>query len=231
LNWVRPGPTILGWVGAASPLNSGLLHCSHATWTVEKKTQKKKEEEEEVKEEREDGLPAMAHDASSNCGGGVDGGGALSLRWLVVLLFLLSLPPLFFSAVFFLSFSFLFSSSFLLYPPLFCSILLFSFHFCSLPPSPFFSSLPRRERSGRPLCCRPSNTWKVFLGKWGWSASFWTRWRWKTEEEKIFFLPCFERPGEEEDPQCRSKRHRFGLFFLMNCVWNGVVLDKTRRFI
>jgi len=30
---------------------------------------------------------------------------------------------------------------------------------------------------------------------------------------KIFFFPCFARPGEEEDPQCRSKRHRFGLFF------------------
>jgi len=22
---------------------------------------------------------------------------------------------------------------------------------------------------------------------------------------KIFFFPCFARPGEEEDPQCRSK--------------------------
>jgi len=30
-NWVGPGPTILGWVGVASPLNSGLLHYSHAT--------------------------------------------------------------------------------------------------------------------------------------------------------------------------------------------------------
>jgi hypothetical protein len=31
LNWARPGPTILGWVGVASPLNSEPLHCSHAT--------------------------------------------------------------------------------------------------------------------------------------------------------------------------------------------------------
>jgi hypothetical protein len=29
---------------------------------------------------------------------------------------------------------------------------------------------------------------------------------------KIFFFPCFVRPGEEEDPQCRSKQHRLGLF-------------------
>jgi hypothetical protein len=33
----------------------------------------------------------------------------------------------------------------------------------------------------------------------------------KTKEEKIFFFPCFARPGEEERLQCRSKRHRFGL--------------------
>ena len=38
-------------------------------------------------------------------------------------------------------------------------------------------------------------------------------WQWKTGEEKIFFFPCFARPGEEERLQCRSKRHRFGLFF------------------
>jgi hypothetical protein len=42
------------------------------------------------------------------------------------------------------------------------------------------------------------------------------------EEEKIFFFPRFARPGEEEDPQCRSKRHRFGLFFFF--------LMKRRRF-
>jgi hypothetical protein len=36
--------------------------------------------------------------------------------------------------------------------------------------------------------------------------------------EKIFFFPCLARPGEEEDPQCHSKRHRLGLsiFFYMN---------------
>jgi hypothetical protein len=31
--------------------------------------------------------------------------------------------------------------------------------------------------------------------------------------EKIFFFPCLTRPGEEEDPQCRSKQHRLGPFF------------------
>jgi hypothetical protein len=34
------------------------------------------------------------------------------------------------------------------------------------------------------------------------------------QRKNIFFLPCFARPGEEEDPQCRSKRHHFGLLFL-----------------
>ena len=29
----------------------------------------------------------------------------------------------------------------------------------------------------------------------------------------IFFFPCFARSGEEEDPKCHSKRHRFGLPF------------------
>jgi len=58
-------------------------------------------------------------------------------------------------------------------------------------------------------------------------------WQWKTEEEKIFFFPCFARPGEEKRLQCRSKRHRFGLFFFLffNSAWNGAVLGKTRRFI
>jgi hypothetical protein len=30
-NWAGPGPTILGWVGTAGPLNSEPLHCSHST--------------------------------------------------------------------------------------------------------------------------------------------------------------------------------------------------------
>jgi hypothetical protein len=39
-----------------------------------------------------------------------------------------------------------------------------------------------------------------------------------TEEEKIFFFPCFARPGEEEDPQCRLKQHRLGPFFYEQCL-------------
>jgi hypothetical protein len=38
--------------------------------------------------------------------------------------------------------------------------------------------------------------------------------------------------GEEEDPQCHSKRHRIGFcLFFMNSTWNDVVLTKTRYFI
>jgi hypothetical protein len=31
--------------------------------------------------------------------------------------------------------------------------------------------------------------------------------------KKIFFFPCFARPGEEEDIWCRLKRHHFCFFF------------------
>jgi hypothetical protein len=31
---------------------------------------------------------------------------------------------------------------------------------------------------------------------------------------KIFFFHCLAHPGEEEDLQCRSKGHRFGLLLL-----------------
>jgi hypothetical protein len=31
--------------------------------------------------------------------------------------------------------------------------------------------------------------------------------------KEIFFFPYLACPGEEEDPQCRSKRHHLGLFF------------------
>jgi len=37
--------------------------------------------------------------------------------------------------------------------------------------------------------------------------------RGKRKAGEGFFFPCLMRPGEEEDPQCRSKRHRLGLFF------------------
>jgi hypothetical protein len=39
-----------------------------------------------------------------------------------------------------------------------------------------------------------------------------------TEEEKIFFFPCFARPGEEEDPQCLQNGAVSAPFFLMNSV-------------
>jgi len=49
--------------------------------------------------------------------------------------------------------------------------------------------------------------------------------------EKIFFFPCLARPGEEEDPQCRSKRHRLGPFFFESMHETTPFLGKTRRFI
>jgi len=35
----------------------------------------------------------------------------------------------------------------------------------------------------------------------------------KSRGEKVLFFPCLVRPGEEEDLQCRSERHRFRVFF------------------
>ena len=43
MNWAEPSQLILGRLGVASTLNSGPLHCLHATGTVKKKMQKKKE--------------------------------------------------------------------------------------------------------------------------------------------------------------------------------------------
>jgi hypothetical protein len=33
---------------------------------------------------------------------------------------------------------------------------------------------------------------------------------------KIFFFPCFARPGEEEDPQCRQNSFISVFFFFTN---------------
>jgi hypothetical protein len=48
--------------------------------------------------------------------------------------------------------------------------------------------------------------------------------------EKIFFFPCFARPGEEEDPQCLQNGTVSAPFssFFMNSVWNGVVSFKWK---
>jgi len=73
--------TFLNWVGPGLPahVNSGSLYCSYATWTVARP-------EEEEDREREEGLPAVAHGASSDCGGGNDAAsGGWGVRWHVVL--------------------------------------------------------------------------------------------------------------------------------------------------
>jgi len=67
-----PAQPFLGWVGAASLLNSGSLHCSPATWTVARP------EEEEEEREGEEGWLAVAHGADGGCGGGRT---QLLVRW------------------------------------------------------------------------------------------------------------------------------------------------------
>jgi len=48
--------------------------------------------------------------------------------------------------------------------------------------------------------------------KKGLFEAFGERGRGGKQGRKCFFFPCLVCPGEEEDPQCRSKRHRLGLF-------------------
>ena len=138
------------------------------------------------------------------------------------------------SSLFFILFS---ASSFffLLVFPLSCALsLLFSSFFFALSFPVFIGKKQGRERRGRPLCCRPSNTWKA-LGKWGWcrclfekeSTSFWRGRQWKTEEEKSSSSTASRIQGKKKtysavqkgtvsgflfffffNEQCR-KRHRF----------------------
>jgi hypothetical protein len=116
-------------------------------------------------------------------------------------------PCFFFSSCFF---SFLSLGCLLSIPILLLSSFSLSLSFFLALPSPVFIGKKQgRERTGRPLCCRPSNTWKAL----GYVGVFLKGKMAVTEEEKIFFFPCFARPGEEEDPQCRLKQHYLGPFF------------------
>jgi len=169
----------------------------------------------------------VAHGASGDCGGGNDaasgGWGHGCVRcfffFLSLLCFFLSFSPPPFSllcSVFFCFFSFGL-------PPLFCSLvlpLLLSLSFCSLFPC-FYRQKTGERETGWPLCCHPSiapptrgklsasggSLVSVFLMLFRGKKSV------KTGGRKIFFFPFFARPGEEEDPQCCSKRQCFGLFF------------------
>jgi len=122
--------------------------------------------------------------------------------------------------LFFLSYSLCpLSSLFCRLSSLFCYFsslpsLSLSFFFCS----PVFIGKNKGDIwTGRTLCCRPSTSpptrGKWLASFWKGSASFWKESVAVTKEEKIFFFPCFTRPGEEEDSQCRSKWHCFGLSF------------------
>jgi hypothetical protein len=81
---------------------------------------------------------------------------------------------------------------------------------CSASPGPSKGCVPSVFH--RPVVGHRSEFMQVGL----WSTSFWCFQRKKEKkvgEKKIFFFPCLARPGEEEDPQWRLKRHRFRLFF------------------
>ena len=57
-------------------------------------------------------------------------------------------------------------------------------------------------------------------------GAFGERGRGEKQGSESFFFPCLARPGEEEDPHCRSKQHRLGLFiYLFLKQWM-----KRRRF-
>ena len=104
--------------------------------------------------------------------------------------------------------------------------------FCFFSPLLFSRALPciyrknRGERGrGRPLCSHPKNCprntsppsspTRGKLRASGVGQRLFER-EMAVENrgrKKIFFFPCFARPGEEEDIWCRSKRHHFCFFF------------------
>ena len=218
------GPTIWAGPELAQPWTVA-LYCSHATWTVEASS----EGEEGRREGRGNWLVVAAVEAHGGAswwrrcwrqnGGGSRRRSSLFSPLLLCIFF--SFLPLFFSS-FFLS---VFNS----FPFLLCSSLSF---FLLLPPSVFIGKNRGGEKTpttptkgvGWPLCSRPRTALGVHplffyhvAGKWGvLSASFWVGLKKRGREKQgkeIFFFPCLARPGEEEDPQCRSKRHRSGLCF------------------
>jgi hypothetical protein len=99
-----------------------------------------------------DGSLAELLEATGNGAGGAAGG----LRWPTVAL------SLCFS---FSSLLLLLLLLFLLVFPLYSALsLIFSFYLFALSPPVFIGKKQGRKRTGRPLCCRSSNMWKV-LGK------------------------------------------------------------------
>jgi len=134
-----------------------------------------------------------------------------------------------------------------------------SLFFSSLPSSlpllsRFFFSSPvfYKQKQGRDMARaatvllplhHPSNTWKVSFWQVGLVGVFLKGSRCLFEGRdggdrgrKIFFFPCFARPGEEENPQCRqngtvSVPSLYFSFFFVNSAWKGTVLDKMRHFI
>ena len=82
-------------------------------------------------------------------------------------------------------------------------------------------SRPRTARGARPLCFSPCGSHGSELRQVeGLCRRLFKAFRESKRREKqwneIFFFPCLAHLGEQEDPQCRSKRHRLGLFFFLN---------------
>jgi len=209
------------------------LHCSHDTWTVEAGS-----EGEEGRRERQGAdMWWLLWRLTVVLAGGGDTGGEMAAApggglSLFSPLFFFSSSMFFFSAlspflVFFFGssdfFSFFSFPSLIRASPLLLFFLLSSPIFigknrgrdgrgghCSASPRPSKGCVPSVFH--RPVVGHRSEFMQVGL----WSTSFWCFRRKrekKVEEKKIFFFTCLARPGEEEDPQCRLKRHRFRLFF------------------
>ena len=126
----------------------------------------------------------------------------------------LRLLPCCFFFFFFSALSLLFSSISVPLPSV------FSFFFLL-----FLPCFYRRKTGGGtswwwPVCCRPSNTWKV-VGKWCPCFGVFLSKRRKEirrkGEEKIFFFPCLACPGEEEELQCRQNGTVLGFLFFFFC--------------
>jgi len=210
LKWAAPDPTTGAGLSPAR-VNSA-LHCSHVTWTMEawqgRSRRKRKGRRADLQ-----WLLSLAEVLEATGSGAVvapvvRGGGNDSVCFS-------SLSSLFFI---------LFSASsffFLLVFPLSCALsLLFSSFFFALSFPVFIGKKQGRERRGRPLCCRPSNTWKA-LGKWGWcrclfekeSTSFWRGRRWKTEEEKSSSSTASRIQGKKKTYSAIQKGTVSGFFF------------------
>ena len=152
---------------------------------------------------------------------------SFSSFFLLLLYFFLSLPFFFFSS----------SPPFLLYLPLYLQTKTWG----KKPTSSVQSwhrgraatvQPPMTAQGACPLYFSPCGRPRVELRQVGGLCrrlfkAFRERRRREKQWTESFFFPCLARPGEQEDPQCLSKRHRLGLFFVF---FSLETVDETAPF-